>query len=510
MQKRFISLWLPLWPAERHARSDPEAATGPLALSISAQGGIRVQGVNRAAAGLGVDVGMTLADARALAPALKTAPADTGADAEGLAMLARWCGRYSPWTAPDGADGVIVESSGCDHLFGGEAALLDDLTDRLTRAGLTVRAGLADTPAAAWALARFGGDDPAQRVAPPGGGMVKLAPLPIAALRLEQETIEGLVRLGVKRIGDLYRMPRQSLGRRFGTEALRRLDKALGRIGDPISPMLPSPEFRVRLDFGEPIGKREDIAIAAERLIERLSRWLTQERRGAHRLDLAAYLADGGVSAISVNCARAMRDAKHWLRLFAEKLDHIDAGFGIDALILSAPRTESLAAVEPRLDRHRVSPDQITLLIDRLRNRLGGTSVHVLKPGASHIPELAERRALPDASLRVENWLRTPLRPSRLLPRPEPIEAIAETPDLPPRQFRWRRMSHRVVAAEGPERISPEWWKEMKGPEHEPAATRDYYRVDCAEGRSFWLYREGLYGDAAAARPPAWFMHGLF
>lgn len=453
---------------------------------------------------------MTMADARALAPGLTTEPADPTADAEGLRVLTRWCGRYSPWTAPDGVDGVIVESSGCDHLFGGEAVLLNDLVDRLTRAGITVRAGLADTLPAAWALARFGGETQEERIAPAGGTMVRLAPMPVAALRLDHDTIEGLQRLGVKRIGDLYRMPRHSLGRRFGTDALRRLDKALGKIGDPISPMLPSPEFRVRLDFGEPVGKREDIAIAAERLIERLARWLVQERRGTHRLDLAAYLADGGVSAISVTCARAMRDAKHWLRLFEEKLDYIDAGFGIDAIILSAPRTEPLAAVEPRLDRQRVSPDQVNLLIDRLRNRLGPDSVCVLKPAGSHLPERAERRTLPDAALKVESWPRTPLRPTRLLPRPEPIEAMAETPDKPPRRFRWRRMSHRVVAAEGPERIAPEWWREMTAPEHEAAATRDYFRVECAEGRSFWLYREGLYGRDETARPPTWFMHGLF
>ncbi|WP_416898744.1 MAG: DUF6504 family protein [Minwuia sp.] len=403
---------------------------------------------------------------------------------------------------------MIVESSGCDHLFGGEVALLDDIRSRLGRAGITVRAGLADTPAAAWALARFGGDDPAGRIAPPGGAMVKLAPLPVTALRLEPETVEGLMRLGVKRIGELYRMPRQNLSRRFGTEALRRLDKALGRSGDPISPMLPSPEFRVRLDFGEPIGKPEDIALAAGRLIERLARWLAQERRGADRLDLAAYLADGGVSVLSVRCARAMRDAAHWERLFAEKLEGLDPGFGIDALILAAPRTAPLAAVEPRLDRQRVSPDQITRLVDRLRNRLGPDSVAVLKPADSHIPERAETRALPDAALRVESWPRIALRPPRLLARPEPVEAVAETPDHPPRQFRWRRMTHRVAAAEGPERIAPEWWREMAAPEREAAATRDYFRVECAEGRGFWLYREGLYGADGAA--PRWFMHGLF
>lgn len=473
---------------------------------------MRLQAVNPPAAAAGLSPGMTLADARAVAPSLRTAPADAAGDAAALAVLARWAGRYSPWTAMDGADGLILESTGCDHLFGGEAAMLADMKSRLGRAGIACRLALADTPAAAWALARHGGAEDGETggiIAPSGGTMVRLASLPVAALRLDPETVQGLARLGLRRIGELYRLPRESLGRRFGTEVTRRLDKALGRTGDPISPLLPSPEFRVRADFGEPIASPEDIARTAGRLIARMAEWLAKARRGARRLDLAAYLADGGVSVLSVGGARAMRDADHWERLFAEKLAELDPGFGIDAMILAAPRTEPLAAAEPRLGRRAAPAEGLARLADRLANRLGADSVHMLRPAGSHLPERAERRAGPDVRIRAEDWPATPPRPARLLAPPEPVEAVAGLPDLPPRRFRWRRVTHRVVAAEGPERIAPEWWRDMRGPEREAAATRDYYRVECDGGRRFWLYREGLYG-MAAERPPRWFLHGLF
>lgn len=472
---------------------------------------MRLASVNPAAAAAGLAPEMTLADARAVAPELRTAAADEAADEAALAVLARWTGRYSPWTATDGADGLILESTGCDHLFGGETAMLADMAGRFRGAGITTCLAMADTPGAAWALARYGepaaGD--AGVVAPPGGTMVRLAPLPLAALRLEPETVSGLARLGLRRIGELYRLPRESLGRRFGTEVMRRLDRALGRTGEPISPLLPSPEFRVRADFGEPVGAPEDIARTAVRLIGRMAEWLSKERRGARRLDLAAYLADGGVSVLTVGCARATRDPAHWERLFAEKLAELDPGFGIDAMILAAPRTEALAAAEPRLDRRAAPADGLARLADRLANRLGAESVHLLRPGDSHLPERAERRAPPGVRIRAERWTAGPPRPARLLSPPEPVEAVAGLPDLPPRRFRWRRVTHRVVAAEGPERIAPEWWRGMQAPGGDAAGTRDYYRVDVEDGRRFWLYRQGLYG-APAARPPQWFLHGLF
>jgi protein ImuB len=97
-----------------------------------------------------------------------------------------------------------------------------------------------------------------------------------------------------------------------------------------------------------------------------------------------------------------------------------------------------------------------------------------------------------------------PDRPIRLFSSPEPIEAIAaEVPEGAPASFRWRRVFHRVAASEGPERIAPEWWR-ADGSE----GTRDYFRVEDEEGRRFWLYRQGLYGELPQG--PRWFMHGIF
>lgn len=462
---------------------------------------------------------MTLADARAVLPGLEIGEADPATDLAGLEALARWCGRYSPWTALDGEDGIIIETTGCDHLFGGETALLADIVRRLGRAGIEVRPALADTPAAAWALARFrpsegtpAGPLSAPPIAPSGETMVRLAALPIQALRLPPETVEGLERLGLRRIGALYRMSRAGLGRRFGPLPFQRLDKALGRLAEPISPLEPSPEFRVRLDFGEPIAAAEDIARAAGRLIERLADWLAREERGAHRLDLAAFRADGGVASLSVGCARATRDATHWRRLFAERLGSIDPGFGVDLMIIAAPRTERLAPAAPRLTARQAQPEAVERLVDRLRNRLGGDSVAVLRPLDSHLPERAAIRALPfTGRRRAGGWARPesrPPRPTRLLPVPEPVEALAATPDHPPHWFRWRRIGHRVVAAEGPERIAPEWWHDMADKAADAAGTRDYFRVEDETGRRFWLYRAGLYGEGGAL--PRWYLHGLF
>ncbi|MEC9346304.1 MAG: DUF6504 family protein [Pseudomonadota bacterium] len=519
MQRRFVSLWLPHWSTDRLRRSAPaEAGTAgrPLALVRAVQGGMRLVAVDAVAVATGLAAGMTLADARAVAPELVTRPAEPEADAAALAALARWCQRYSPWTAVDGDDGIIIESTGCDHLFAGEAAMLADMVTRLGRGGITVRPALAPTPGAAWALARFATPRAGEAgpVAPEGETMVRLAALPVAALRLPDETVEGLKRLGLHRIGALYRLPRAGLSRRFGGEPVRRLDQALGRVAEPLSPLQPGPEYRVRLDFGEPIGAPEDIARAAGRLLERLGAWLADVRCGSSRLELTAFRADGGVAAISVGCARASRDVAHWRRLFAERLAELDPGFGVDAMILAAPRTEPLAALQPTLDHGAAPADAVARLVDRLRNRLGGASVRVQRPGDSHLPERAVRLVPPPAGgTATDAWpglADRPARPLRLLPVAEPVEALALAPDHPPHGFRWRRVAFRVAAAEGPERIAPEWWQDMAPPDTEAAETRDYYRVETTDGRCFWLCRTGLHDRGDGTRPPRWLLHGVF
>ncbi len=503
------------WPAEP-----------PLATVAAGRGGLRIAAANRAALAGGVRPGQPLADAYAVLPELRALPADSAAEAKALDGLAAWCGRYTPWTAVDGeggnpcsgAGGLWLDVTGCAHLFGGEAALLQDLVGRLEGLGFAARAALADTPGAAWAVARFGeldGNDLA--VVPPGGLRAALAPLPVAALRLDGVAAEGLRRVGLRRVGDLIDLPRAPLAARFGEAALRRLDQALGRVGESLSPRRPVAPLRARLAFAEPIATQDDIAAAVRHLLADLCRRLAEVRRGARRLDLVLYRADGTCAGAAIGTSRPVRDAGHLERLFAEKLEGLDPGFGIEVMALAAPVADSLEAQQADLATGGAAAEEgLARLIDRLGNRLGAANVARLVPQASHIPEKACREetalassAPPPAAAGQDDFCPSPPRPLHLLAWPEPVDVMAPVPDHPPLMFRWHGRPHRVVRADGPERIAPEWWlaEEPLDPEAAERATRDYYRVEDADGRRFWLYRQGLYRADGA---PRWYLHGVF
>jgi protein ImuB len=446
---------------------------------------------------------MTLAHARALLPGLHVASADPATDARDLAALADWALRYTPWAAPwdAGADhALMLDVSGCAHLFGGEAALVADVEGRLARFGIQGRAALAETPAAAWAWARFG---PRDRF---NADRKTIATLPPAALRIDGETAAELERLGLRTIGDLIGLPRAPLAKRFGALVGRRLDQLLGCLDEPISPRQPVPLWQTRLAFPEPVIHRDAVVIALDRLLASLCRLLAREQQGARALTLALYRIDGTHQRIDIATGRAARAPRHLARLFAEKLDSIDAGFGIETAVLAASRVEPFSGDQLGLDRATDAVD-VAEVIDRIENRLGLGRVFVAVPRESHVPERAVTAAPPAAETGPARWPADRARPLTLLPAPEPIEALAPVPDGPPLAFTWRRAARRVARAEGPERIEPEWWRaEEIAPAHR--RPRDYYRVEDAAGRRYWLFREGLYDGAAA--PPRWYMHGLF
>jgi protein ImuB len=454
---------------------------------------------------------MPLADALSFLPGLTATAAQPAEDAAALRRLAEWCGRYSPWTAPDGADGIKLEITGGAHLWGGEEGLAADLATRLGRQGITGRIAVADTLGATWALARFAPKGE-QTILPPGELHAGLAPLPVEALRLDPVTTQGLRRVGLQRIGELCQMPRDALARRFGDKVMRRLDQALGDLPEPLSPLDEPPVRRVRLSFAEPIVDPADLARAAERLAADLVIRLARQGTGARRLDLAFHRVDGRVEHIVLGTARPSRDPHHIAALFTERLDTIDPGLGVEDVILAA------FAVEP------LSPEQIgfvgsgedagtgslALLLDRLGNRLGLTALSRLEARESHIPERASILIPAISPSPTRTALRErdggkPSRPIRLFDPPEPIEAFWLLPDDPPFRFTWRRRAHRVNRADGPERIAEEWWQ--PDPCESRAAVRDYYRVEDEEGRRFWLFRAGLSGSGPA---PRWYVHGVF
>ena len=378
-------------------RENGTPADEPPFATVTAAGGRRLlAAVNPAAAAAGLAPGMPLADALSFLPALATTAVAPEADAAALNRLAEWCTRYSPWTAPDGADGIKLEITGCAHLWGGEAALAADLARRLLRQNIAHRIAVAGSLGAAWALARFaaGAEEPA--LPGPGEERAALAELPVEALRIDASTASGLRRVGLKRIGELLPMPRDALARRFGEQVARRLDQAQGDLPEPLSPLGEAPSRRVRLSFAEPIADPADLARAADRLVDDLVVRLAREGMGARRLDLAFHRIDGRVEHIPLGTARPSRDPKHLAGLFAARFETIDPGLGVEDMILAVFAVEPLPAEQMPLegrggDRAAAGgwDEGLARLLDCLVARPGLAALSRIEPRASHIPERA-------------------------------------------------------------------------------------------------------------------------
>ena len=458
-----------------------------------------------AAQAVGLRAGMKLAHAQAMVPGLAVLEATPQADADALERLAAWCLFLSPLTAADPPDGVWIDATGCTHLHGGEHALLCHLLDRVAQQGLTGRAAIADTPGAAHALARFGGD--AITIAGAGATAEALAPLPVAALRIGAAAVEGLRRLGLDRIGSLAATPRGPLARRFGTGVLLRLDQAVGQVREPIQPVLPRDAVTVRRAFVEPLLTAEAFATVIPVLVEEACASLERRGEGARRLDLHYERADGTVQAVSIGTARPVRAVRHLARLLLERIETVDPGPGVEAMALVLPLVETLHYAQPpaALVADEAAEADLSRLMDRLVNRLGPGKVYRLLPVESDVPERSLRPVPVSAPGGTAVWVSPWPRPVRLLSRPEPVEALAMLPDHPPRAFTWRKVRHLVVRADGPERIHGEWWRRAG----EWAALRDYWIVETGTGRRFWLFRQGDGCDPATGGL-RWFLHGFF
>ena len=540
--KRILSLWFPRLGAERLLRAMRGLPDVPFAVIEQAGAAQRIASVSVLAQGAGVYPGQPLRDALAICPALVTQARDTAAEAAFLTRLRRWAGQFAPLVAEEPPDALTLDITGCAHLFGGEAAMVEQIGAALEGMGLSVQAGLADTPGAAWALARHAGGraatgrsgDAIQQearatrsraaarprhgaagvttfspaIAAVGQTHSALARLPVAALRLDPATVAELARLGLRHVGDLTGQPRAALARRFGKGLVLRLDQALGSAPEPISPARPDTAFATRLSLPEPVGLMADMLAALDRLLPRLCAMLRDKRQGARILRLEAYRSDGQRQEITLTLARASHDPARIRPLLAMRLDQIDPGFGIDMFRLEALRIEPLhdKQTSGHLDAARAASSRAARdtaledLITRLGARIGMEAITRHHPGNSHIPEKSAQVLAAAWSEPAPDWpAPTAPRPA-LMWRPEPVTA----PDSPhpPARFRWRRRDLALACALGPERIAPEWW--LDEPDWR-SGTRDYWVVTTACGTRLWLF---FAHGAALSR--GWFCHGSF
>jgi len=547
--RRILSLWFPRLGAERLLRRDPHLDAHPFAV-VRDSGQMQVlSSLSAKASQAGLTPGQPLRDAHAMCATLLTRLQNPHREAAFLGVLHRWAGKFSPWVAQQDGDGLVIDLTGCAHLFGGEAGLMTQVRSDCADLGLTVRLGLADTLGAAWALARFSAQDPGHHrsgdaieqearatrakagkrrhwerggslpglpsrpaasgeIAAPGKAHSALSPLPVAALRLPEDTVEALTRLGLRRIGDLLGQPRAGLARRFGTGLVLRLDQAIGSAPEPVSPAAPPDRFASRLSLPEPIGLEDDLRAGVDKMLGPLCVRLAQKGVGARTLRLEVYRTDQTMQWVTVSLARPSDDPDRLRPLLAMKLSEIDAGFGIDMLRLEAVRHEPLhartrtghleagAAVAARLAQNTALDD----LIGRLGARIGLEAITRRHPGASHLPEKSSQTLAAAWSDPAGDWPAPPAPRPLLLWPPEPVQA----PDhpAPPDTFRWRGRDFTLRGAQGPERIAPEWW--LDDPDWR-SGQRDYWRVDTDRGDRLWLY----YAHGAALSS-GWFCHGAF
>ncbi len=518
-------------PPYRNATPPSTPAHAPLVTVHKVGSRVEVAAACPAARMLGIEPGMALTQVRAATPNVGVRDADPAGDRAVLDRLAtalarRWSPGVSVSDAPpdisSGEAGLFIDLTGVAHLHGGERAMARRIVRLLARLGYDARIGIADTPAAAWALARY--DSSAVALLPPAHGLSPFTDYPVTALRLDTGAAELMRRLGIDRVGQLAAMPRAPLVRRFGRAVATRLDQLIGAVAEPVVPVVPRDPVIVAQRLAEPILTADPIAYWIAQLSHRLAQALAEQGRGARALVLALTRVDGSVQAIRVGFARATRDPLHMLRLLVRRVELIDPGFGIETVALHVTRDEPLGPEAMAGDLEEQVPD-LAALVDAIINRIGASHLWRTRAVESDVPERSVAAAAPldqvanagarlvrddvrhlDTRATPHPWHPRWPRPTRLLRRPEPIDHVmAELPDSYPRRFRWRGQMHQVVRGDGPERIAGEWWR--RAPERQ--AIRDYFQVEDETGQRFWLFRRGD-GQRPETGDMTWHLHGTF
>ena len=537
--KRFVTIWFPYLKTDWFSIRQPNLRDGPFVLTTPDHGRMLITAANEKAIAQSIYVGMVAADAKAVYPSLTVIDDPPGLAQRLLKRIAEWCIRFSPCVAVDGDEGLILDASGCTHLWGGDIGYLNDITEKFRRYGYTVRVAIADTIGAAWAVSRYSNDE---LIIEPGQQSTALLYLPAGALRLDVETVERLNKLGLRQVKDFIGMSRSALRRRFGSPKVRksesqedgktgsrnpnkyrgrktfglsdfptsglpiniitRINQALGLEEEFIHPVHPPAPYQERLPCLEPIVTAAGIEIALQRLLDALCKRLKQEGKGIRKTVLKCYRVDGKIEEIEIGTIRASHHADHLFRLFELKISSIEPALGIELFLLEATKVEDHVSSQSAIWNHGLrglEDERISELLDRLSNRIGASSIRRYLPAEHYWPERSVKASLSLDEEAITTWKVERPRPLQLLSRPEPIEVMAPIPDYPPMNFRYKGKLHTITKADGPERIEQEWWAQQ-------GQHRDYYYVEDEEGCRYWLFRLGHYTDKSYR----WFVHGWF
>lgn len=496
--KRYMAIWFRHLLTDRLVRREPELGNIPFVLAAPERGRVMIKAANPHARSIGIDLGMVVADCRAIYPNLEVRNYEPEEAEILLTGFAEWCIRYTPVTAIDLPDGLIIDISGCTHLWGGERAYLKEIVMKLRNHGYDVRAAIADTVGSAWAVSRFGQISPIIKHAEQS---IMLALLPPTALRLESNVLERMEKLGFQQIKDFMDMPRSVLRRRFGKMLLQRLDQALGIENETVQPIKIAPVYQERLPSLEPIKNLKGIEIALHRLLETLCLRFLKEGKGLKKGLFICHRIDGNVQHIEIGTNRASRNATHLFKLFELDICNIEPDLGIELFVLEAPVVEDLSTAQEAIWKTSGGKDdrELAELLDRITSKVGMDAIHRYLPDEHHWPERSIKLATTLGEEPSTAWRKDISRPLHLLPRPEAIEVMVQLPDYPPIQFSYKGELHKVKKADGPERIEREWWLENGG-------HRDYYCLESEKGARYWIFREGHYESGLAK----WYLHGFF
>ena len=441
----------------------------------------------------GIRSGMPLAEAQALLESATFLPHDPEADLLELQSLACVSQRFAPVAGLELSNDqhcLLLDITGCGHLFGDEFGLARQLVADLSESGYFAHVAVANTIGAAWGIARYGHGTASDR---------RLRSLPVEALRIPDKLVSSLQEFDLRTIRQLKALPRESLPSRFGTVLTERLDQMFGQTEELLVPVSRPEPISAEWVTDEPICHPAAVRYVCEDLLPEVLCRIKARGEGLLQLTLTFKSEACDPTVFEVRLAQPTDSHRHVMSLLNLKLDTTPIPEWLIALHMEASITALLRVQQRSLfdDDQPADDGDFRRLTDRLSARLGRNAV--VRPKL--LPEAAPERAvgyepLADlaANMQPADLATYLIRPLDLLSQPERVEVISAASGSPVKFF-WNRQSYRIVNATKPERIATDWWQDAG------SICRDYYQVETQNGSRFWLYRD---------KTDDWFLHGVF